>query len=74
MLGSYCAVRLDEHEVFSAKYAVPDDFVALFEERDRKLGARDPEDADALAPVTYTASRSTILKRLDLLGFRAPLP
>lgn len=68
-MGSYCALKFDEIEVFDVKSVVPDNFIALFQETDRVV-RKAPETAeqDDMTDIFYQASRDTILTRLTLLG------
>jgi hypothetical protein len=75
-MGSYCELYFDGTLVSSHKNSVPDEFVYLFQESDRRLvpraRARDSDEASAReADVQYSAPRSVILRRLDLAGYTA---
>src|SRR6185312_2816014 len=64
-MGSYCAIVVDGYDLVSAKSAVPDQFVSLFQEADRHDFYDDKSETKS---ITYRTSRHTILQRLDLLG------
>jgi hypothetical protein len=68
-MGSYCALKFDEIEIFDVKSVVPDDFVALFQESDRVVRkVPETEEDDSTTDIFYQASRDVILTRLALLG------
>jgi len=68
-MGSYCALKFDEIEVFDVKSVVLDDFVALFQETDRIVRrVSETEEDDGATDIFYQASRDVILTRLTLLG------
>jgi hypothetical protein len=68
-MGSYCALKFDEIEIFDVKSVVPDDFVALFQESDRIVRkVPGSEEDDGKTDIFYQASRDVILTRLALLG------
>ncbi len=68
-MGSYCALKFDEIEIFDAKSVVPDNFVALFQESDRVVRTvPETEEDDSATDIFYQASRDVILTRLGLLG------
>ncbi|HEV2562405.1 MAG TPA: HEPN/Toprim-associated domain-containing protein [Rhizomicrobium sp.] len=64
-MGSYCAIVVEGRDLASAKSAVPDQFVSLFQEGDRHDVYEEKYESTA---ITYRASRDVILQRLDLLG------
>jgi hypothetical protein len=68
-MGSYCELKYDNISVLSEKSYVPDHFVCLFQEADRRQGAENGEDEGYR--VEYVASRDVILQRLGLLGYSA---
>lgn len=68
-MGSYCALKFDEIEIFDAKSVVPDNFVALFQESDRVVRTvPETDEEDSMTDIFYQASRDVILARLALLG------
>lgn len=68
-MGSYCALKFDEIDIFDVKSVVPDDFVALFQESDRVVRKiPETEEDDSTTNIFYQASREVILTRLALLG------
>jgi hypothetical protein len=65
-MGTYCTIKFDDTELFSVKSVLPDFYVSLFQERDRRV----TYDADCeQEDVVYAARREIILERLELLGF-----
>jgi len=71
-MGSYCGIHFDELSICDSKSAVPDDWAALFQERDRREQMRHHSDAEEDDEpqrfVEYVASRDVILRRLAILG------
>ena len=72
-MGSYSSLRFDDIDVWVCKSVVPDTFVSLFQERDRRvIPARDPADEDEdddLEQTIYVAPRDVVLHRLSVMGF-----
>lgn len=66
-MTSACELRFDDLAITAQKEFVPDEFIFLFQESDRKLIAT-PEDSEEAEFVGYIASRAIILKRLELVG------
>lgn len=69
-MGSYCTIEFDGWEVCSSKAVVPDSFAALFLEKDRDLrpAVGSDEEGEPWFNYRYTATRSTILRRMSILG------
>ncbi len=67
-MGSSCELKFDDISLLSQKSGVPDDFVCLFQESDRRESVGDDPDDDT-GSVGYFAERSVVLARLDLLGY-----
>jgi HEPN/Toprim N-terminal domain 1 len=67
---SACVLRFDDVSIAEQKAYVPDDFIYLFQESDRRavqhVGTSDEEP-----DVGYFSPRSVILHRLDLAGYTA---
>ena len=73
-MGSYCKLHFDDINVLSYKSSVPDDFVYLFQESDRRLVVRADEDHESdeglgKFDIQYSAARAVVLRRLDLAGY-----
>jgi hypothetical protein len=69
-MGSYCELTFDGIHILSAKSAVPNQLVALFQESDRIVrDVCETEDDDARREILYQAPRESILRRLDVLGY-----
>jgi hypothetical protein len=65
-MGSFCQLTFDAISLLEQKSCVPDVFVCLFQESDRReLQNTDGEERD----VGYYAPREVMLQRLDLLGY-----
>ncbi len=68
-MGSYCGIHFDKLSICDSKSEVPDDWAALFQERDRRETRRTQEvGEDPALNVDYAASRDVILRRLSILG------
>jgi hypothetical protein len=68
-MGSSCELKFDQISVISQKSYVPDEFVCLFQEGDRRsVESGDPEESNT---VGYFAERGVVLRRLDLMGYTA---
>jgi hypothetical protein len=67
-MGSYCSLRFDDIEITGAKSVVPDVFISLFQESDRRDVSVE-ENGETVSRQLYLADRQTILDRLDILGF-----
>lgn len=68
-MGSYCGIHFDNLSICDSKSEVPDDWAALFQERDRRETWRTQEvGEDPALNVDYAASRDVILRRLSILG------
>ena len=66
---SSCELRFDEVSVAEQKAIVPDDFIYLFQESDRRIVYRNgPDGDDVEIVVRYVAPRAVVLHRLDLAG------
>lgn len=70
LMGSYCALEFDGLYVIGSKSHVPDGIISMFQETDRQVITKAPEEQDEEPEITYvyTALRETILARLDILG------
>ena len=66
-MTSACELRFDDLAITAQKEFVPDEFVFLFQESDRKLIAA-PDGRQEAEFVGYIASRAIILERLELVG------
>src|SRR5260370_39937884 len=67
-MGSTCELKFDAISLLQQKSFVPDEFVCLFQESDRRgLQRIEEEEGD----VGYFARREFVLQRLDLLGYTA---
>jgi hypothetical protein len=65
-MGSACELKFDAISLLAQKSFVPDEFVCLFQESDRRgLQKIGEEEGD----VGYSAPREFVLQRLDLLGY-----
>ncbi len=64
-MGTYCAIQFDGTDVLSSKSVVPDHFISLFQETDRRVTRDEEYERD---DITYSTSRAVMLERLDLLG------
>ena len=70
-MGSYCGIHFDELSICDSKSAVPDDWAALFQERDRHEQTKnhtDEQDDEPQRIVEYVVSRDVFLRRLAILG------
>jgi hypothetical protein len=65
-MGSSCELKFDAISLLSQKSFVPDEFVCLFQESDRR---ESQHPAVGVMEVGYFASRQAVLQRLDLLGY-----
>ena len=65
-MGSYCEIKFDKIHISSAKSAIPDHYVLLFQDRDRQV-VRDAENE--CDDILYVASREIVLQRLELQGY-----
>ena len=70
-MGSYAELRFDSVLVDSAKSVVPDVFVSLFQEADRKVDKLSKAGEEDEYSYKYTAPRAVILQRMDIMGFTA---
>jgi hypothetical protein len=73
-MGSYCELRFDDINVSSWKSSVPDEFVYLFQESDRRVvsSVREDDENDEESgnrDIQYSATRAVVLRRLDLAGY-----
>jgi hypothetical protein len=69
-MGSYCELRFDSISISSYKSWVPDDFIYLFQESDRRLVPRASEEGEEPEfDIKYCAPRAIVLRRLDLAGY-----
>jgi hypothetical protein len=71
-MTSACELKFDDMSIAEQKAYVPDEFIYLFQESDRRVVRRTGEDneEDELE-VAYFARRAVILHRLDLGGYTA---
>jgi len=71
-MGSYCSIHFDELAICFSKSVVPDDWAALFQERDRREEVRHHPDAQENDKpqrfVEYVTGRDVMLRRLAILG------
>jgi hypothetical protein len=72
---SSCELRFDDMSIAGQKASVPDDFIYLFQERDRRVTRRsdassEEEEGDEFE-VGYFATRAVVLQRLDFAGYTA---
>jgi hypothetical protein len=65
-MGSSCELKFDEISLLSQKSYVPDEFVCLFQESDRREA---PETQEEGITIGYFAPREVVRQRLDLLGY-----
>jgi hypothetical protein len=65
-MGSSCELKIDEISLLSQKSYVPDEFVCLFQESERR---ESPETEEEGITIGYFAPRDVVLQRLDLLGY-----
>jgi hypothetical protein len=70
-MGSYCSLKFDDLEVTGFKSTVPEVFISLFQEADRRVQQICDNPDDPQSRVAYIASRDVVLHRLDLLGITA---
>ncbi len=73
-MGSFCTLYFDSINVLDYGSWVPDEFIYLFQEADRRLIARpreedESDDEPERFDVKYSATRTIVLKRLDLAGY-----
>jgi hypothetical protein len=69
---SACELRFDQIAIAEQKAYVPDDFIYLFQENDRRTVRHSATDEDdESVDVGYFAARDVILRRLDLAGYTA---
>jgi hypothetical protein len=66
---SSCELKFDEMSIAAQKAHVPDVFVYLFQESDRRVMPSACDDGDV--EVGYFATRSAVLQRLELAGYTA---
>jgi hypothetical protein len=65
---SACVLRFDDVSIAEQKAYVPDDFIYLFQESDRRV-VQHVGTSDDEFDIGYFAARSVILHRLDLAGY-----
>jgi hypothetical protein len=69
---SACELKFDQISIAGQKAYVPDDFIFLFQENDRRTVRHSAADEDdESVDVGYFAARDVILRRLDLAGYTA---
>jgi HEPN superfamily Toprim-like protein len=72
LMVSSCELRFDDMSIAEQKAYVPDDFIYLFQESDRRVVRHaGVSDEDEEPDVGYFAPRAIILHRLDLAGYTA---
>ncbi len=69
-MTSACTIKFDNMEITIEKAGVPDEFIFLFQECDRRVSPSAEPD-DEYPKIGYFASRAVVLQRLDLGGFTA---
>lgn len=70
-MGSSCELKFDQISVISQKSFVPDEFVCLFQEGDRRTVESESDHDEDNNTVGYFAEHGVVLQRLDLLGYTA---
>src|SRR5579862_7740926 len=65
-MGSSCELKFDAISVLSQKCYVPDEFVCLFQESDRRELSETEEES---VTIGYFAPPEVVCQRLDLLGY-----
>jgi hypothetical protein len=72
-MGSYCEIRFDDLHVLSAKSAVPDIYVSLFQESDLRCpkNPKSANDEEIEEEHVYAVRRAVMLQRFDILGITA---
>ena len=65
-MGSSCELSFDAISLLSQKSHVPDEFVCLFQESDRR---ESPETDEESVSIGYFAPAEVVRQRLDLLGY-----
>ena len=65
-MGSSCELRFDAISLLSQKSYVPDEFVCLFQENDRR---ESPETDGESVSIGYFSPPEVVCQRLDLLGY-----
>jgi hypothetical protein len=65
-MGSSCELSFDAISLLSQKSYVPDEFVCLFQESDRR---ESPETDEESVSIGYFAPPQVVRQRLDLLGY-----
>lgn len=71
-MTSACELRFDDMPIDWAKAGVPDTFIFLFQESDRRVTPTvDCDGEDGRLEVRYSAARETVLRRLDFGGYTA---
>jgi hypothetical protein len=69
---SSCELRFDDISIAEQKAYVPDEFIYLFQESDRRVVRHTSADDEGEEPdIGYFAPRAVILHRLDLAGYTA---
>jgi hypothetical protein len=70
-MGSYCDLSFDDLSVRGSKSVVPETFISLFQESDRKVVALSSDLEDPDNQYFYSAPREVVQQRLDVMGFTA---
>ena len=71
-MTSACELKFNDISIAEQKESVPDDFIYLFQESDRRVVQRaGVGEEDEQVEVGYFAARAVILHRLDLAGYTA---
>lgn len=65
-MGSSCELKFDAISLLSRKSYVPDEFICLFQESDRR---ELPETERESVSIGYFAPPEVVCQRLDLLGY-----
>jgi hypothetical protein len=63
-MGSYCSLKFDNLEVTCYKSNVPEAFISLFQETDRRVEQNLDDPDDLRKCVAYAATRDVMLERL----------
>jgi hypothetical protein len=69
---SSCELMFDDISIAEQKAGVPDTFIFLFQESDRRVTSEaDCEGDDEKFEIRYSAARDIVLRRLDFGGYTA---
>lgn len=71
-MTSSCGLMFDDMAITWVKADVPDTFIFLFQESDRRVTSlSDCDDEDERVEIRYSATREIVLRRLDFGGYTA---